>query len=214
MIVFFFTSCTVKNPINGPKNVHFSVVALPDSTPIDSIPCALIKIHTIAFYPVTDGYTNETGFCSLLFDFEYERYISYSAELLEDQETGLIFRGLSKTIGYYRVTKKSEIIDVARKSDFLIKKVLEPLGTLHLIFNYVSEDFDLVNLELFEDNVCIHSRQLSKNYLPDTMNYYCSALKQIRIEYSLIKNNEIKSTGSDSCRLEKFTTRSKVLTFR
>lgn len=214
MFVILISSCTVEYPINGPKNVHFSVVSLPDSTPIDSIPCALIQIHSFAFTVVTDSFTNENGFCSLAFDFTYDKYIFYSAELFEIDEPGIVYQGLSKTKGYYRVQKKSEIIDVSRKSDFVIKKVIEPLGILHLSLRYKNENFDILKLKIYEENVMTYSQQISKNYLLDSMNYYCSALKPIRIDYSIYKNNEIISTGSDTCRLEQFTIKSKVLVLR
>ena len=211
-ILFMTTSCIVENPINGKKQIKFEVVSLPDSIPVDSILCQLEKLKTIAHYPVAEGYTNKKGECYIDYDFEYRNFIYYEALLAEDENSLISKTSQGKTKYYSLVDKETNILDLARKSEFNLKMVLLPLGTLQLVFEKKGIDYERMIIGIYKGDKIVQGIDMGNG--TDSMNFYVSALDTLKVVCKLTKNNIIVSSQTDICKLDSFTTQRKKIIFK
>jgi len=211
-ILLIATSCIVENPINGKKQIKFEVVSLPDSIPVDSILCRLEELKTIAHSPVAEGYTNEKGECYIDYDFKYEKFTWFQALLAEDINS-LVTKNNHGNTKYYRVVdKETNILDLARKSEFNLKMVLLPLGTLRLVFEKKGIDYERMIIGFYKGDKIVQGVDMGNG--TDSMNFYVSALDTLKVVCKLTKNNVIVSSQTDICKLDSFTTQRKKIIFK
>lgn len=210
--LFISTGCIVENPINGKKQIKFEVVSLPDSIPVDSILCRLVEHKTTAHFPVAEGYTNANGECYLEYDFEYKKFIAFEALLAED-ENNLVTKNNHGNAKCYRVVdKETNILDLARKSEFNLRMVLLPLGTLRLIFEKNGIDYQRMIIHFYKGDKIVQGVDMGNR--TDSMNFYVSALDTLRVVCTLTKNGVIVSSQTDICKLDSFTTQRKKIVFK
>lgn len=210
-IPLILNSCIVENPINGNKLIRFEVLSLPDSISVDSVECQLVKCHTIAFQTVASAYTDTNGYCSLEYNFEYEKYLYYKAEL-KFSENGLISNIHEGQQRFYElVDHNTKIVDLARKNEFNIKIVLFPLRTLILVFDKSGIDSDRIKIDIYDNNIISSSHTILGT---DSMNFYFKDNNTHKFVCTLTKNNLVVSTQIDSCKFTDFNTQRKEIVFK
>lgn len=211
LIIVFLSSCIVKNPINGKKQIKFQVVSLLDNTPIDSILCQLKECHLIAHNPVAEAYTDKNGECYIYYDFEYENYIDYTT-ILDKDENQLVSKNFQGKLKYYSIVdEKTNFVDLARKNEFEVKMVLLPLGTLRLVFEKKDIEYERMIIEFYNKDKKV--KEISMGNLTDSIDLYLTALDTLVYFCKLTKNDVVLYSRTSNCKLDSFSTQRKEIKF-
>ncbi len=189
LTLLVLTSCE-KDIIESKKTINIHVKN-DDNEPIDSVQFAIIKTVPVVSKLVAEEFTDNQGNCILIFDYNTENFASY------DLQTNGVTEGYTTSGVYnpriYKLKGNLPYLDFNKKSEFDVNVVLLPAATLRIsTSNNFGQDGDKVWLVVENDNEDIFSGKLAIENLYEDLNLSVLANSNVKITYSLIRNdNEI-----------------------
>ncbi len=186
--LFFLISCK-KDVLEGNKTINIHVTN-DKNEPIDSVQFEIIKTVPVVFMSVAEEFTDSQGNCTLIFDYNTDKFAVYNLQIGGGGTKGFIISGNYSNHKLYKLKERLPDLNFNKETVFDVNVVLFPGASLRIS---TSPNFgqagDKVELIVVNDNEVTFSSNLAIENLFEDLSISVLANSNVKITYRLLRND-------------------------